>query len=522
MHSSVVAVRNLSIFTAIALSLGLMSSACVGMEKSNGPVTMRYNNLFVNSNAAQRSEVFDLDEWVHGLELEFKSDYYFGFIGFDFTMGSASYVNGNNNSNSNGANNRGGGHGLVAQQQAVEGAEAAGFIEQPIASDSEFVFSSFSYEQLEAKSKEMQGCMLDPDNQAPQACQIEVPILETEEIDYLRQPQLSSDSSGSLSTISQAYTKLRFGDDTFNIGLHYGLQSVDIATFSTANSNVTASSIFGALITANWKNAQVYLTRFNKYHNRRSSQLLSNLESYDRQSKIKHIDILGLNYQLAPGLTGQLEYGKAGDQLAKYFAKLFYITELNSDVAILFDARYGQAQGKNGFGYYDWLSFNNAQMFTYVRYEDYKSRYINLTSALHTRHGKLYLGYNKTYDADWAGGYFYDDEGTFNSTLALHKNFNHKNEGAWVLGFDYDFAEASLPGLTLSMHYARGSRPDEMLLIEQDEKNVATELGGYLSYTIQTGLLEGLGLGWYYANHKGLENSERVNRLLVTYDLLEF
>ncbi|MDE1461437.1 OprD family outer membrane porin [Spartinivicinus poritis] len=208
--------------------------------------------------------------------------------------------------------------------------------------------------------------------------------------------------------------------------------------------------------------------------------------------------------------------------IRKYFAKLFYITELNSKVALSLDARYGQAQGKNGFGYYDWLSFNNAQMFTYVRYEDYQSRYVNLTGALNTRHGKLYLGYNKTYDADWAGGYFYDDEGTFNSTLALHKNFNHKNEGAWVLGFDYDFEGVALPGLTLSMHYARGSRPDEMLLIENDEKNVATELGGYLAYTIQTGLFEGFGFGWYFANHKGFENSERVNRFLVTYDLVAF
>ncbi|MDE1465197.1 OprD family outer membrane porin [Spartinivicinus poritis] len=318
MRYDVVAVRHLSFVTVIALLGYLVSNIARGAEQQNGPLTMRYNNLFVNSNAAQRSEVFDLDEWVHGLELEFKSDYYFGFIGFDFTMGSATYVNGNNNGN--GASNTGGAHGFVAnQQQAGEGAAAEGFIEQPVPNDREFVFSSFSYEQLEAKSKEMQDCMSDPGSQEPQACQIEVPLLETEEIDYLRQPQLNSDSSGSLSAISQAYTKLRFGDDSFYIGLNYGLQNIDIATFSTANSNVTASSIFGALITANWKNARVYLTRFNQYHNRRSSQLLSDLESYDRQSKIDHIDILGLNYQLAPGLNGQLEYGRADNQLTKYF-----------------------------------------------------------------------------------------------------------------------------------------------------------------------------------------------------------
>lgn len=479
-------------------------------DQKQNSFDISYDNHFLSKNTSQRSEIFDLDEWVHGLKIDFQSRYYLNFIGVDVSLGSATYINngiaqGGNNSNGSGSNNVG-----VGQNQQPGTVEGTG-------GEQRFNYVNASYESLTgALGEKIKTCSANPTI----GCQNIVNSTSQERVDYLRQPQLGNSSVNEVSAVTQAYTKMRFGSEQQPFNLRFGLQSLHLETFSTSGSYVLPSSVFGTLISTNLSGADVYYGRFNQYHQRGSSQFIQPFTSYSQEQRVKYIDVLGTQYTFENGLVGQFEMGRAGSQLKKYFAKLYYLMDVAEGISLSLDGRVGLAQGKQAYGYYDWLSPLN--QFFYVQHEDYKSRYYNVTAALHTQNSKLYFGVNKTELADWGSGYFYDDQSAFNSTLALYKNYNHKNELAWVIGLDYDFSGIKLPGLNLGIHYARGKRPGEDIVLELDEKNTEQEMGGYIAYTLQSGLLEGLTLGWHFARWQGFENNEESSRFLLTYNLADF
>ncbi|MGI0116297.1 OprD family outer membrane porin [Zooshikella sp. RANM57] len=473
--------------------------------------SISYDNHFLSKNTSQRSEIFDLDEWVHGLKVDFQSRYYFNFIGVDVSLGSATYINNGIAQGSNTSSGSSGNNNVGIGQNQQPGTTAGNGDEQT------FNYVSASYESLTG----VLGDKIKTCNATPGVGCDSLPYSTSRErVDYLRQPQLGNSSVNEVSAITQAYTKMRFGSEQQPFHVRFGLQSLHLETFSTSGSYVLPSSVFGALVSTNVSGADVYYGRFNQYHERGSSQFIKPFTSYSQEQRVKYIDVLGTQYAFENGLVGQLEMGRAGNQLKKYFAKLYYLVDVVEGISLSLDGRAGLAQGKQAYGYYDWLSPLN--QFFYVQYEDYKSRYYNVTAALHTQNSKLYFGINKTELADWGSGYFYDDQSAFNSTLALYKNYNHKNELAWVIGLDYDFSGIKLPGLNLGIHYARGKRPGEDIVLELDEKNTEQEVGGYIAYTLQSGLLEGLTLGWHFARWQGFENNENSSRFLLTYNLANF
>ncbi|MBU2712337.1 OprD family outer membrane porin [Zooshikella harenae] len=499
-----------SSFNAYALSFDSQSTNAsqFNSDPKHGIFNISYDNHFLSKNTSQRSEIFDLDEWVHGLKVDFQSRYYFNFIGMDVSLGSATYIN---NGIAQGGNNSGSSGSSTGIAQSLQPSD-----------EQTFNYVSASYEALTGSTvQQIKACS--PSGSTPSTpshcADIQLPYGQ-ERVDYLRQPQLGNSSANEISAITQAYTKMRFGSKQQPFHVRFGLQSLNLETFSTSGSYVLPSSVFGALVSTNVSGADVYYGRFNQYHERGSSQFIKPFTSYSQEQRVKYIDVLGTQYTFENGLVGQLEMGRAGNQLKKYFGKLYYLMDVAEGISLSLDGRVGLAHGKQAYGYYDWLSPLN--QFFYVQYEDYKSRYYNVTAALHTQNSKLYFGINKTELADWGSGYFYDDQSAFNSTLALYKNYNHKNELAWVIGLDYDFSGIKLPGLNLGVHYARGKRPGEDIVLELDEKNTEQEVGGYIAYTLQSGLLEGLTLGWHFARWQGFENNEDSSRFLLTYNLANF
>ncbi|RDH44100.1 OprD family outer membrane porin [Zooshikella ganghwensis] len=460
-------------------------------DQKQNSFDISYDNHFFSKNTSQRSEIFDVDEWVHGLKIDFQSRYYFDFIGVDVSLGSATYIN----------------NGITQGSSSSSNSGNMGFLQTEPSGEQTFNYSTESYEVLAECGR--------PDI----ACSIEPPT-KRERADHLRQPQLGSSTVNEVSAITQAYTKMRFGSEEQPFIVRFGLQSLHLETFSTSGSYLLPSSVFGTLLNTNIFGADVYLGRFNQYHERGSSQFIQPFTSYSQDQRVKNIDVLGAQYKFENGLVGQLEMGRADNQLKKYFAKLYYLMDLAEGISLSLDGRVGFAHGKQAYGYYDWISTFN--QFVYVQYDDYKSRYYNVTAALHTQNSKFYFGINKTELADWGNGYFYDDQSAFNSTLALYKNYNHKNELAWVIGLDYDFSGIGLPGLNIGGHFARGKRPDENIILELDEKNTEQEVGGYIAYTLQSGILEGLTLGWHFARWQGFENNEESSRFLLTYNLADF
>ncbi|MHC8380683.1 OprD family porin [Pseudomonas sp. LB3P14] len=109
---------------------------------------------------------------------------------------------------------------------------------------------------------------------------------------------------------------------------------------------------------------------------------------------------------------------------------------------------------------------------------------------------------------------------------SLVSTFTAPNERVWIARYDFDFAAAGVPGLTLGLKYVKGDEVDPALLGSsqaaslraQGQDGKEWERVSDITYTIQSGPLKNVSAQWRNStNRSTYADSANENRLIFRY-----
>lgn len=203
------------------------------------------------------------------------------------------------------------------------------------------------------------------------------------------------------------------------------------------------------------------------------------------------------DYQVTPDLLASLHYGQLQDIYQQGFAGLKYSTPLGPG-RILGEVRYfdGTDTGAALGGKVD-----NQTLSTNLGY--------SLNG--HTVSG----GYQKL----WGDTAYPLIDGTISYlfTELQVSNFSRAQERSWRARYDYNFAAAGIPGLTLTTLYVRG---DQATVVNMSQEGKEWERDTYITYVVQDGPLKNVGVQWLNATQRANYTRDTdENRLIFSYIL---
>lgn len=200
----------------------------------------------------------------------------------------------------------------------------------------------------------------------------------------------------------------------------------------------------------------------------------------------------GASYAFTPNLTGTYFYAELEDNYNQHYGNLIHSLPLAEGLTLKSDIRYFDSS-KEGNTTVD--NRNLGAMFTFA-YQGHA-----LGFAYQDQSGK-------TGQPFIAGG---TDPWALNTVTYHH--FLRAQEDSWQIRYDYDFAAAGIPGLTLMTRYVRG---DNFEIGGAKAKEWERNLD--LGYVIQSGPLKNLGLRWRNVAYRGSHTTDiDENRLIVSY-----
>ncbi|PZR74498.1 MAG: outer membrane porin, OprD family [Stutzerimonas stutzeri] len=202
----------------------------------------------------------------------------------------------------------------------------------------------------------------------------------------------------------------------------------------------------------------------------------------------------GGSYAFTPKLTATYYYAELEDNYSQHHVNLLHVLPLSERLGLKSDIRYFKSDGE-GNARVD--NRNLGAMF----------------SLLYAGHS-LGLGYqDQSGDTGmpFVGGG--TDPWTLN-TLTYH-HFLRAGEDGWQVRYDYDFAAAGLPGLSLMARYVHG---DNFEIGGVDAKEWERDVD--LAYTVQSGPLKNFNVRWRNVMYRGSHTTDLdENRLIVSYTL---
>lgn len=212
---------------------------------------------------------------------------------------------------------------------------------------------------------------------------------------------------------------------------------------------------------------------------------------------------LGGTYTVSDDLSASLYTSKADDLWKRHFAGLTYSFDLAEGLSLTTDlAHYHTSDDSRAAA-----EFGN------------KATSIGATLGA-GYHGFTLAAQRMSGDA----GYAYADGGIFLANSVQYLDFNAKDEKSYQARYDYDFEGLGIPGLTFMTRYIRGSDIDTN--VAGGTRDTRWERDTNISYTMQTGMLEGVNVLWRNATIRqdaALDGGDvDENRLIVSYtwDLL--
>ncbi|PRB84597.1 OprD family porin [Pseudomonas sp. MYb185] len=262
----------------------------------------------------------------------------------------------------------------------------------------------------------------------------------------------------------------------------------------------------GMLVSNDLEPLSITLLRVNAVKQRNSTDFESLTAFGYAPVRADHYDYLALDYQALSSLS--LSYHLA--ELKDLYRSHFFGLKLDHPLAagrLLSDIRYFDASdtGNEGLGEVDnrtlssWLGYNLAG---------------------HTFGG----GYQKAWGSTPFA--FLNGADTYLFGESLVSTFTAPKERVWFLRYDFDFAQAGLPGLTLGVKYVKGDQVDPTLLNTtqaaelraQGRDGKEWERVTDIAYQVQSGPLKDLSLQWRNStNRSTYADSANENRLIVRY-----
>ena len=217
---------------------------------------------------------------------------------------------------------------------------------------------------------------------------------------------------------------------------------------------------------------------------------------------------LGGTYTFSDALSTSLYTSKADELWKRHFAGLTYTFDLAEGLSLTTDLAHYQTSNESPTDEYD-----------------NKATSIGATLGA-GNHGFTLAAQRMGGDA----GFAYLDGGIFLANSVQYLDFNAKDEKSYQARYDYDFEGLGIPGLTFMTRYIRSSDIDTTFESNQAGAAISRdsrwERDTNISYTMQTGMLEGVNVLWRNATIRqdaALDGGDvDENRLIVSYtwDLL--
>jgi len=210
-----------------------------------------------------------------------------------------------------------------------------------------------------------------------------------------------------------------------------------------------------------------------------------------------HLDLAGLDYQFAEGLTGRYFYAELDDIYRQNFFNLLASYPLGggtlaADLRLMLSDDTGAANA----GEIDNRALNG------------------MLSYAHSGH-KLSLAYQ---DMSGDTGYAYiDGSDPYLVNFVQINDFANPDEKSWQARYDYNFASLGLPGLSVLARYVRG---DDATVIGSDQSGGEWERDLELKYVVQSGPAKNLYVRLRNASfHSDFARDADENRMIVGYSL---
>ncbi len=210
-----------------------------------------------------------------------------------------------------------------------------------------------------------------------------------------------------------------------------------------------------------------------------------------------HLDLAGLDYQFAEGLTGRYFYAELDDIYRQNFFNLLASYPLGggtlaADLRLMLSDDTGAANA----GEIDNRALNG------------------MLSYAHSGH-KLSLAYQ---DMSGDTGYAYiDGSDPYLVNFVQINDFANPDEKSWQARYDYNFASLGLPGLSVLARYVRG---DDATVIGSDQSGGEWERDLELKYVVQSGPAKNLYVRLRNASfHSDFARDADENRVIVGYSL---
>lgn len=210
-----------------------------------------------------------------------------------------------------------------------------------------------------------------------------------------------------------------------------------------------------------------------------------------------HLNLAGLDYQFAKGLTGRYFYGELEDVYRQHFLGLLASQPLgggtfSADLRVSISDDSGSADA----GTVDNQAWNG------------------MLGYAHSGH-KVSFGYqHMSGDTGFA---YLDGSDPFLVNFVQINDFANADERSWQARYDYDFASLGIPGLSFMTRYIKG---DNAQVTGSDEEGHEWERNSELKYVVQSGPLKDLYVRLRNASFRSsFARDADENRVIVGYSL---
>ena len=288
-----------------------------------------------------------------------------------------------------------------------------------------------------------------------------------------------------------------------NTELRYGSHIPELPVVKASDSRLLPQVFEGGLLTSSELDGLTFTGgRLDKVIDRASTnseELILNSKNRRFASGVTadHLDLMGLDYQFAKGLTGRYYFADLEDIYRQHFFGLLASQPLGSgtlsaDVRLMLSKDSGAANA----GKVD-------------------NRAVNGMLSYAINGHKLGLGFQ---DMSGDTGYAYIDGGDpFLVNFVQINDFANAGERSWQARYDYDFSKLGVPGLSFMGRYVRG---DDAQVAGSTERGGEWERNFELKYVVQNGPLKDVYVRLRNASfHSDFARDADENRVIVGYTL---